>query len=754
MTLPPDDTGQDEVNDLMGDDPMKWLESLAARQGANPEEFVTSADMDVPEADPNAVVDEPGYVDYDPFGSSKKPAKSQPPAAPPPPPPAEPAMSAAPPPEPPAGDSDADPMAWLESLAKRQGANPEEFVTEANLEIEEVDPNTVVDEPGYTPYDTGGPSKKAAKPEPTPPPPAPEPEFLAPEGDLSAAEAAALLGMDTGELTPVAAEEIQMDVTPVAPETAADALSDPMGGDVDPLAWLESLAKRQGAKSEELITSADMDVPEADPNAVIDEPGYVDYSPFGQVDEEVPEEPEAAPEPELDLFAAAPPEPEIIPSGNDTLAWLEGLAEAQGAGEQPVAADEPVAAGDPLAGLTDAEIEARSAAGELTPDQMEAWLARQAEQLAQARVDAEPAPSLDDEPAEPADIPGWLQEAMPESPADAEPAPLVEDITQPPEPADLPDWLADAAPAAPAQAPAEEAPDYDDSWAMALDEEYQTMQSGSGEEEPEWYRTALEDPARQAEIDRALAEEAAGGTAEAPPEEDVAMPEPADLPSWLVDASPEPAAEVDADTPDWLTEEVPEVEEVADEIDWLEEAAPAAEVEDMPDWLTEDIQPADVPDWLAEAAPDAPPEPEPEPAAPAPEVAAPVIPEPAPVAPPPVAPVPAPAVTLAPLSAEVPAGAAYDAFRAQLDANPQDHAARLSLARQLKQENNLLDALGQYEVVVSADHDLGSVAADLRGVLEAAPNLPQAHRILGDVLMRQGQLQDALKLYRYALEQL
>ena len=32
--------------------PMKWLESLAARQGANPEEFTTSADMSVDEVDP------------------------------------------------------------------------------------------------------------------------------------------------------------------------------------------------------------------------------------------------------------------------------------------------------------------------------------------------------------------------------------------------------------------------------------------------------------------------------------------------------------------------------------------------------------------------------------------------------------------------------------------------------------------------------------------------------------------------------
>src|SRR5258707_273363 len=43
-----------------------------------------------------------------------------------------------------------DPMAWLESLAARQGANPDELTTEANLEIAEPPADTVIDEPGYT----------------------------------------------------------------------------------------------------------------------------------------------------------------------------------------------------------------------------------------------------------------------------------------------------------------------------------------------------------------------------------------------------------------------------------------------------------------------------------------------------------------------------------------------------------------------------------------------------------------------------
>jgi len=43
-------------------------------------------------------------------------------------------------------------MAWMETLAKRQGAH-EGFTTEADMDIAEIDPSTVIiDEPGYIPY--------------------------------------------------------------------------------------------------------------------------------------------------------------------------------------------------------------------------------------------------------------------------------------------------------------------------------------------------------------------------------------------------------------------------------------------------------------------------------------------------------------------------------------------------------------------------------------------------------------------------
>src|SRR3954463_16284097 len=68
-------------------------------------------------------------------------------------------------------------MAWMETLAKRQGAS-EGFTTAADMDIAEVDPSTaVINEPegGYVPYgqERTQPVKPAA-PAPVTPPPAPQ----------------------------------------------------------------------------------------------------------------------------------------------------------------------------------------------------------------------------------------------------------------------------------------------------------------------------------------------------------------------------------------------------------------------------------------------------------------------------------------------------------------------------------------------------------------------------------------------------
>ncbi len=718
MTLPPDNPGSDDVRNSIGDvDPLKWLESLAARQGANPEEFVTSADLDVPEVTDGVPLDEPGYQDYDPYGSSDKPATPK--HARPAPAAAEsspPAAQAAP-----ASGEELNPLAWLESLARRQGANPEEFVTQADLEVEIVDPDTVIDEPGYTPYDGSDRPARAAAPAPAEEPRVAE-EIRSDEGVLSPAEAAALLGLETMDMAPPlpAAEA----VAEAEPEPATAAQDDE---DVDPLAWLESLARRQGARSEELITGGTLDVPETAADAVIDEPGYEDYSPFGTLAERADED--ETPEPERPAAA--------VPAGDDTLAWLEGLADEQAA---PAAAG-----GDPLAGLSDEEIELRAAAGELTATQMEAWLRRQAASLADVHFEDE-ADLLDElTPPVPAEMPDWLQEAAPVD-ATGLPLPEVEEFAPEDEltlePAELPAWLHDSADEAPAEALAAAEPpvDYEDSWAQALDSEYMTTQQLAPDEEPEWYQAALHDPAREAELEAELAAAELEAEDFEPDEEPLPEPASAELPDWLRDAAPDEVAE---DVPDWLIEEVPGSELSAADLDeWLEDSELELEAAEIPDWLDEaaEAEPAELPGWLVEAAPD-------EALAQAETPAPPPAPAPAPEP----ARIPGPKRSLTP---EIPAGPAYERFRRVLAENPADYAARLSLARALAADRNVNASLAQYEALVMAEAELDTLETDLAQVIQQQPALPRARRMLGDVLMRKGRLKDALETYRAALEQL
>jgi hypothetical protein len=71
-------------------------------------------------------------------------------------------------------------MAWMETLAKRQGAS-EGFTTAADMDIAEIDPDSVViDEPGYVPYGQEKAQPAATQPPPPParpaaPPPVPQP---------------------------------------------------------------------------------------------------------------------------------------------------------------------------------------------------------------------------------------------------------------------------------------------------------------------------------------------------------------------------------------------------------------------------------------------------------------------------------------------------------------------------------------------------------------------------------------------------
>src|SRR5689334_10729719 len=84
-------------------------------------------------------------------------------------------------------------MTWMESLAKKQGAN-EGFTTSADMQIADIDPTSVViDEPGYVPSEGKMKGKKIEgintfKAAPAAPPPAPTAEVEPPAPPITAVE--------------------------------------------------------------------------------------------------------------------------------------------------------------------------------------------------------------------------------------------------------------------------------------------------------------------------------------------------------------------------------------------------------------------------------------------------------------------------------------------------------------------------------------------------------------------------------------
>ncbi|GIL08712.1 MAG: hypothetical protein BroJett033_2230 [Chloroflexota bacterium] len=633
--MPPADTP--DFDSMSPEEVMAWLETLAKRQGAH-EGFTTAANVDVPEIDPSTVtIDEPGYVPYGetpparPAAPPAPPAQVAPPAAVvPPAPPVEPARL-------PFADEEqetqpapasraAQGLAWLESLAADQGGD-----------FPQIDLSALTVEP---------PAPAA------PPPPVANPlDWL--ESLVEGQEAAA---------------------APPAPPTPAAHVDDPLAAGVDPMLWLESLARRQGARVEELTTAADIPLPDAPPP----------------------------------------------PPAADPAAWLESMAAESGFVE------EEAAGGDEQ--MSDVAVQRALRAGaEIPPDQMAAFLDRQlarqidaGELSAQAlddEAEAEPAFTFDpDAPLVPGEIPAWLLEQVQIPPAAdvPQPPPLIEEIVEPPAVLDLPDWLRDdfVVDSVPeledifaAEEPAQAASaasfiDLSDPWVEAFEQEELMPDVNSGVV-PDWYARNLSDPARQAAVER-LARGEPDEAAELPLETYLTPGEPEAVPEW---AAADITEAIPSAVPDWLRDTV----------------EPAAEVE-IPDWLAEAaIDPTEIPDWLRDTVePPAPARPEPLPPAPAP---APVHHPPAPT------PAPAPAAAL-------------------------DLETVLASARASAYAGDVSAGLAGYEQIIRANTALDTVVEDLTRLVEQHSKNPAVYRVLGDGLMRQGRLQAALDTYRKALNQL
>ncbi|MCC7207660.1 MAG: hypothetical protein IT323_10150, partial [Anaerolineae bacterium] len=317
MTPPPnpgEETPKPDDDPLGGMDPMAWLESLARRQGANPDELVTGGNLDLPPA-PESAPESAAEAETEPVVRAEMPThEAQPPQALP-----EQAV-----PEPAADLSDftggMDPMAWLEALARRQGAPTDELVTGGAAEIPAI-PVTPPVSDELEPLDLG----EAFDLEPLPD------EILDGTSPLA-------------WLSGLAATEAGGAPQPVGAESGAK--EDPLDG-MDPMAWLEALARGEGVSGDEALPEPALDMPqEGEEEAegleavgaalevessveIVDGSDPMAWLVGANLGEDesaempVSEPPQAVPEPAADLSD--------FTGGMDPMAWLEALARRQGA---------------------------------------------------------------------------------------------------------------------------------------------------------------------------------------------------------------------------------------------------------------------------------------------------------------------------------------------------------------------------------------------------------------------------------------
>jgi tetratricopeptide (TPR) repeat protein len=750
-------------------------------------------------------------------------------------------------------------MAWMETLAERQGAS-EGFTTDKRVEIDEVDPDSVEDSgPGYIPYgmteeqwaakqaeeEAAKAARRAAaqSARPAPVEPAPEPvmeesdEFDLPDSaeietgplledeseefelpqlgadleattDLGLAEGGvegmawleslaadeaddfpqvdlSELGRELEGLELEDAGEPQADVNPMEwldglmqeqgeafdlPTSEADQ-SQPLdeadafppaqpsaarpaasADEADPMEWLESLAREEGASTEEFITDAGLEISEDDDFPM----------------EPVAEEDDALATRELPDFDAVDElDRADVTDADDPVAWLDSLAAAQGA-EIDLSADDEIAYEDSeeiaaqaadQAPIGDEIVEKLNAAQDISPEEMKDWMDNLLEKGA-VRTDISDYIDEDEEEDEAleAQIPDWLVEQVGPPPdlSDAAPqaepdmAPGFDELAEVDETVeeDIPDWLRDeqfesqgdmelqsifaaaeeedeeifAEPEEP-EPVSETAPDLEidseidtsDPWVEAFE-----MERLQGMDDintiPDWYAEKLSGGDAVAASAPALEE------SQLEPEAALEPGEAEALPDWLdTTIEEDDRAETDealaGDIPDWLRDQVDSDQIAVDE----------EEIEGVPDWLqSAGIEDAEsVPDWLMETAGDEE------------EVAAPAAQQPAPT------PEPQP----------IPQQPAAQASPAPVPASDIDADAVLQTARESVGQGDVTGGLMNYETIVRANAHLDAVVGDLSQLIrqEAHVQNAAAYRVLGDGLMRQGRLQEALDTYRKAL---
>lgn len=90
----------------------------------------------------------------------------------------------------------------------------------------------------------------------------------------------------------------------------------------------------------------------------------------------------------------------------------------------------------------------------------------------------------------------------------------------------------------------------------------------------------------------------------------------------------------------------------------------------------------------------------------------------------------------------------------RLEVRPNDHGARLLVARAYAAQGQVSEALAHYQHLVTVDDVLAQVVEDLEALAVREPHLARVHQLLGDAFMHQGRLNEALGAYRQALQML
>jgi hypothetical protein len=681
-SIPPSESIEEEVPlagrltaepaSMSDDEALAWLEGLAAKQGANPEELVTNLPSESVEPAEEGLPDWlQAPVESAPllqFEDSQATAPME--------------LTPAPTAEP-AAMSDDEALAWLEGLAVKQGANAEELVTQPEERIEEppawVQPETVTKE--LTPS-----SEAVTKPFESAP--------IKPEEPV-----APLIPAASGLVaeTPLAAEPAS------APEMSAD----------EALAWLEALAVKQGANAEELVTKPEARAEEmpawiqSQADAIAEpEPTIEEVSEPAIAETASEEKPDwlkqmEAESDQYEMTARAPAtEPGVQPemSEDEALAWLEALAAKQGANAEE------------LVTKPEARVE-----------EMPAWIQSQAEAAAEAPPLAEPV-AADEKP-------DWLKqmeaesdayEATVQGPTSTLPEPAVEDETT----SELPAWLAEK----PVETQPE--PKIQAAWKPSTRPLPPLPTEPAPSETPElpaWLSAATEpepEPAPEPKI------QAAWKPATRPlpplPAEPAPSETPPELPAWLSTATepePEPAPEPKIQAA-WkpATRPLPPLPPTFPE----PTLAPAEEV---PAWLTQPTE-SETPSWV-----------------PMTESVEPQTAAPEPVTPPPA--VSKPKRAKKPRSSGKPR--ATPARRPSKLRRSEEPEIVLALARQRLSESNIDSAVEVYSELITSGHLTADVINDLEAAVINNADQPELLRTLGDAYMRENQLQKALDVYKQAL---